>query len=115
MKRINLIVSAALVLSFVSTTNTSAQWVYRSNYSEGLACVQDANHKWGFIDKTGKVVIPCQWKYANDFREGMATVEDNNKWGLIDKTGKVISPCQWETAEVFSDNFTSVRLKSSER
>jgi len=60
-------------------------------FSEGLARVKDANGKQGYIDKTEKVVIPCQWEWAYAFREGLANVKDaNGKWFKIDKTGKVV-------------------------
>lgn len=53
--------------------------------------VRDDNKKYGFIDKTGKVVLPCQWKNAWPFREGLAQVEDfNGKKHKIDKTGKIV-------------------------
>ena len=53
--------------------------------------MQDACGKWGYIDKTGKVVIPCQWENARTFSEGFALVrDDNGKWWKIDKTGKVV-------------------------
>ncbi len=47
--------------------------------------------KWGYISKTDKVVIPCQWKSADPFFDGVATVwDDNGKCGFIDKTGKIV-------------------------
>ena len=57
-----------------------------------MCAVQDAStEKWGFINKTGKLVIPCQWKDAFPFFEGLAEVKDaNGKWHKIDKTGKVV-------------------------
>ena len=53
--------------------------------------------KFGFIDEVGNIVIPCKWKYAYDFSEGLAVVKDNNeKYGFIDKMGTVVIPCKWE-------------------
>lgn len=66
------------------------------DYSEGLAAVQvpDNGKKWGFIDVTGKMVIPA--KFSNEpypFREGKASVEKRDGTVvMIDKTGTVISP-----------------------
>ena len=38
-----------------------------------------------FIDKTGRLVIPCQWSFAGDFHEGLAViVENKRKWGSYD-------------------------------
>jgi len=86
------------------------KWNYQREFSEGLAEVQDANDRCGFIDKTGKLVIPCQWKSAWYFSEGLAKVQDaNGKWGFIDKTGKVVIPCQWKDAFPFREGLASVQ------
>ena len=91
MKKLFNVLFVAFVLSLVPAANACAQWKDAGNFSEGLAGVMDANEKWGFIDKTGKVVISCQWKGARDFHEGLALVKDaNEKWGFIDKTGKIL-------------------------
>ena len=89
---------------------TTHKWKEVGGFHEGLAKVQDANGKWGYIDKTGKVIIPCQWKYALNFNEGLAKVADDNwKYGYIDKTGKVVIPCKWNWAEDFSEGLANVK------
>lgn len=47
---------------------------------------------YGYIDKTGKVVIPLIYDYALNFKEGLAGVEKDGKMGFIDKTGKTVIP-----------------------
>ena len=67
-----------------------------ANYSsalpfyEGLAMVRSRDtHKAGFIDKTGKEVIPCQYRWAGYFRNGATYASDaEGKNWLIDQTGK---------------------------
>ena len=55
-----------------------------------LHIIQDGQ-KYGFADEQGKVVIPCTWKEAAEFREGLAPVcNDEDKWGYIDMEGNVI-------------------------
>ena len=72
--------------------------------------VEDAtNWKYGFIDKSGKVVIPCQWEYASSFQEGVARVKKNNKYGYIDTSGAIIIPCKWSWALDFHFGKASVR------
>ncbi|MBO7522558.1 MAG: WG repeat-containing protein, partial [Bacteroidales bacterium] len=45
----------------------------------------------GFIDNTGKEVVPCQYEDAYDFSEGLAAVKNKNDlWGFIDETGKEV-------------------------
>lgn len=43
---------------------TLGMFYCKRNSVESLAAVQDDNYNWGYIDKTGKVVIQCKWKYA---------------------------------------------------
>ncbi len=43
---------------------------------------------WGYIDKTGKVVIAPRLEEVTSFAEGLAAVKLDGKWGYIDKTGK---------------------------
>lgn len=65
--------------------------------------------KWGFADEAGNVVIPCKWKFAWSFSEGLARVYgDNGKYGFIDKTGKVVIPCKWKLAGSFSEGLAYV-------
>ena len=58
------------------------------DFSEGLVAVQNVDGLWGFINKKGEEVIPCQFKAADDFSEGLAGVidKDNNLY-YIDKKG----------------------------
>jgi len=37
------------------------------------------NGKWGFIDKTGKEIVPPKYDYAWDFQESLARVKLNEK------------------------------------
>jgi len=49
--------------------------------------------KFGYIDKTGNVIIESQFDSAWDFSEGLARVSIEGKYGYIDDTGEyVISP-----------------------
>ena len=50
----------------------------------------DEDRKWGFIDKTGKVIIPCRWRDAEDFNIGQAIVQDDDNYMRIDKMGRCI-------------------------
>lgn len=61
-------------------------WVY-DFYDEPIACVKLAN-KYGFIDKTGKEVIPLQYDDATTFSNGKAWVKKDGREYYIDQTGK---------------------------
>ena len=78
------------------------KWVTKGDYYEDLACVEDNNGKYGFIDRAGKLVIPCKWNGAGIFSQGLANVRsDNGKWGYIDKSGTLVIPCKWKEANHF--------------
>ena len=57
-------------------------------FSEGLAGVCE-NNKYGFIDKSGKYVIPPVYDSVGNFMEGYAPVTIDNKSYLIDKNGTI--------------------------
>lgn len=75
------------------------QYEDADTFGEGLAAVKQ-NGKWGYVDETGKLVIPCKYDLAYGFNEGYALVatietvkEDGNEYdvyafGSVDKTGK---------------------------
>ncbi len=46
------------------------------NFVLGLSCVQmEGNDKWGYADKTGKLLIPCQFDSCSDFMEEHEAIE----------------------------------------
>ena len=68
--------------------------------------------KWGYMDKTGKEIIPLKYDFAWPFHEGLASVELNGKFGFIDKTGKEVIPFKYVYAESFSEGLAVVRVGS---
>jgi len=54
------------------------------------------NNKHGYIDRTGKIVIPPQFDDAGPFSEGLADVKIGEKWGYVDGTGKVVISPQFD-------------------
>lgn len=79
-----------------------------AGFHEGLAKVQ-INGKWGFLDKSGKVVIPCKWKYVSAFEDGLASVRDDyDKFGCINKEGELIIPCIYEEEMVFYEGLAYI-------
>ena len=69
--------------------------------------------KYGFIDRTGKIVIPCKFDFAHDFSEGLALVgkgtgQFSRKYGYIDMQGKQVVPFKYADAEDFSEGLARV-------
>jgi hypothetical protein len=59
------------------------------SFSEGLAVVNQFG-RWGYVDKTGKLVIPARFRGAHNFSNGLALVIVGDRVGYIDKTGKYV-------------------------
>lgn len=59
-----------------------------SDFSEGLAAVQDVGGKFGYINEQGAKVIDYQYDSASSFSEGLACVSKGAQRYLIDHTGQ---------------------------
>jgi hypothetical protein len=94
-----------------SKGSTAMKWDHVSDYSEGMAKVGVNSYKEGFVDKTGKVVIPCKWRALESFSEGLALAHDDKyeKCGFINKTGAFVIPFKWKVAKSFSEGLAMVR------
>jgi hypothetical protein len=92
-----------------------------SVFSEGLAMVEGDETsippKNGFIDKTGKLVIPTRFTYAYPFSEGLAAVTESESgdsgWGYIDKTGNWVIPQQFDWATPFKSGMAAINRKKN--
>ena len=91
------------------TQKVSNKYDYKSEFSDGIAMVK-LNDKWGYIDKTGREIIPIQYDNCDKFSEGIARVKLNYKWGYIDKTGREIIPIQYDEAHPLADGMIALEL-----
>jgi hypothetical protein len=91
---------------------TPSEYDQATQFSEGLAGVK-TDGKWGFIDKTGQIVIPPHFDWGADydlgffaigprFSEGLAAVEIDGKWGFIDKSGQMVIQPQFAKPSLFA-------------
>ena len=72
---------------------TDIKYADTRSFSNGLAAVQDKETElWGFIDTTGKEVIPCMFEYAFDFtKDGICIVFIGEEGvGFINTKGEYI-------------------------
>jgi WG repeat protein len=112
----------------------SGAWVIRpqffdaERFSEGLAVVAtvcrpdpNADPRWqsamcypdkhGYVDRTGRMVIPPRFQRAGDFAQGRAAVNLGNKTGFIDTTGAMVFEVQWaRSAPKFADGRAPVLI-----
>jgi WG containing repeat len=80
--------------------------------SDGLFRITDSAGKYGFIDKTGKVVISPQFDSVGYFHEGLAQMRMNNTIGYIDKEGKIAINPQFDQVNNFSEGVAFVKIGS---
>ena len=84
-------------------------------FPQGLAAVK-LEGKYGYIDRSGQMVIPPQFASADPFSEGLAAVQldsAGNKGGYIDKSGKmVISGQEFSMARRFSGGLAAAQGKN---
>ncbi|HEX3253432.1 MAG TPA: WG repeat-containing protein [Pyrinomonadaceae bacterium] len=69
----------------------------------------EQNHRWGYIDRSGKVVIEPRFAFADDFSEGLAVVQVDGKWGYIDTSGRIVIEPKYSVARKFSEGLARVQ------
>ena len=85
-------------------TNLQEEATFTGNYAKVLK-----GDKYGFIDKSGKVMVPFQYRILG--KPGtMIAFEKSGKWGYIDLSNKVLLPPAYEAAETFKDGLGIVRM-----
>src|ERR1700693_1991299 len=77
--------------------------------SKSLFPVEKAG-KFGYIDRTGKIIIPLQFDGANEFHEGLALVTANGKKLFIDTTGRVVIKPDFDIVYDFSEGLAAVNI-----
>lgn len=78
-------------------------------FSEGLAAVKGLDNKWGYIDKTGSVIVPATFDEAKIFIGDRAVVSAEGKWGVIDKTGSFIIEPRFDDMTADGDLFITLK------
>ena len=73
-----------------------------------------ASHRWGYINKKGKMVIKPKYVRAHKFSEGLASVETDMRMGFLfgyaDAKGTLVIKPQWHHTEEFSEGLAVVKV-----
>lgn len=70
----------------------------------------ETDGRGGFIDRTGRVVIPLCFDAVGDFSEGLARFERDKKWGYLDRRGAVAIEPTFPWAQEFSEGLARVQI-----
>lgn len=88
-----------------------ARFMYQPYFNEGLASfIKDG--RYGYMDKTGAVVLKPIYKNAMSFSQGLAPVlfADSGLWGYINKKGEVVIKAAYVSAGGFSEGLAVVSM-----
>lgn len=89
-------------------------------FSEGLAPIKDREtSKYGFIDKLGRIIIPCKYEYVTEFSEGLCAIgihitsnqqrtSQVMRYGYINKKGDLVIPPVYKYPESFKNGYVLV-------
>jgi hypothetical protein len=78
-------------------------YAFAEEFHNGLATVM-LDNKYGYIDSTFRLIIPCIFQNTRVFSEGLASVSDaSKKWVVINKKGKLITPFIYDYIDGFSN------------
>lgn len=85
-------------------------WLIYHKFDEGMCAVADDDKKVGFVDATGKLVIPCQYVSHSYFCEGLVKVQEAEtyKIGYINKKGETIIPFLYRKGGDFENGLAMV-------
>jgi hypothetical protein len=103
-KLMRILLLITLILTFSSIT-----FAQTKDKAMPLFWIQE-NGKYGYIDKTGKVVIKPQFENTMGFNEGLAATKLNGKYGYIDTEGNWAIKPQFDFTYMFSDGLAMVQI-----
>jgi len=85
-------------------------WLIYHKFDEGMCAVADDDKKVGFVDETGKLVIPCQYVSHSYFCDGLVKVQEAEtyKIGYINKKGETIIPFVYRKGGDFENGLAMV-------
>jgi len=76
---------------------------------EGMLIIQNAAGLMGYMNLSGEIIVPMQYRIVNQFSEGLAHVENTDHLiGFINTEGKTILPFKYDTAYKFIKGVTAV-------
>lgn len=69
--------------------------------------------RWGFVDRSGGLVVPARYEKVEPFSEGLAAVRRGGHWGFIDEMGVEIVPPHYGSVGAFRDGLAAVTVSSA--
>ena len=86
-------------------------------FSDGLLLIALSEDEFGYVDRTGTVVIPAsnELDYFSSFSEGLAAVISDNGYGYIGTDGNIVIDTMYDSVSDFYNQFAVVVEDSKEK
>ena len=88
----------------------SPQFISAGDFGSGMAPVRINSNQFGYLNKSGPLVIPEQFDVAETFREDRAAVFIDGKWTFIDTEGNQITSPKFDEVEPFFNGLAKVTI-----
>lgn len=69
--------------------------------------------RYGYMNESGQIVVPADFDYVWDFKDGMGRVRKNGKYGFVNDKGELSIPAAFAYADDFKDGFARVNTKDT--
>jgi hypothetical protein len=105
--------SKALITALLAVVCASAETIRVPTKRPGAGSLFQVvrDGKWGFMDRTGQVVIPPAFEDERDFFHGLAAVEmSEGHWGYINEKGKLAIAARFDEVRDFIEELAPVRI-----
>lgn len=89
-----------------------------SGFTDGLCAVikgKKGKEKYGFINKSGILVIPYIYDKVTGFNNGVSSVQKNGLYGIINTSNQVIYPFELYYLSGFYDGMAKYKYRSSDK
>jgi len=97
-----------LILLLVNLVSPSLAQTSRKDMGNLLPIIKGL--KFGYISRSGRIVVKPQFDSARGFSEGFARVEINERYGFIDSSGRMAVKPVFNMANDFSDGLSAVKI-----
>lgn len=77
-------------------------WFLQMNvFLKGLASVKNENKKWGVMDTTGNMIVPCEYKKTMCGEGHIVVQNDEDKYQILDRSAKAFEDKWYEAAFLY--------------
>lgn len=77
-------------------------------YLGGQIAYKDKSGKWGFVDRSGAIVIQPKYDNAKSFSSGLAGVKAGESWGFINQDGMLVIDSIYADVDYFTSGGIAV-------